>query len=262
MKPTTTTTTNKYIYLFHPVYDDPPVDPPVDPPKAKLGELSPEQQAAVDKIVQERVAKLKTENEKMIKQLNQIKQSKSLTDQEKEKLQQQIDDLEAASMTKAELATKAAKEQEKKNQEEIERLTGEATGWKSRYENSTIEREITDAAIRAEAFRPSQIVTLLHGNTKLVEVMEDGEPTGKFETRIKFGGRDSEGKPMVMDLTVEEAIQEMKKMNEEYGNLFKSGLVNGVGGNNVPGTGPLTSKVLSSQEAYMKQRDKIKETVR
>jgi hypothetical protein len=74
-------------------------------------------------------------------------------------------------------------------------------------------------------------------------------------------GRDSENKPMQMDLTVPEAITEMKKMENEYGNLWKSGLTGGVGSNNTPGTGALTDSVLDSQEAYMKERKRIKETI-
>ena len=257
---TTTTTTN-----VPPVSNDPPSadPPPADSPKP--GSFSEEQQKHVDKIVEKRVAKMKDEQQKTINQLNQIKKTKDLTEGERDKLQERINSLEQSVMTKEEIAARNKKEADVKHETELQSLTTERDTWKSRYESSTIERSILDAAANKSdgnpAINPGQIVTILRENTLLVEDTVDGESTGVFVPRVKFAGRDSEGKPMQMDLTVPEAVTEMKKMKSEYGNLWESGLTGGVGSNNEPGTGALSDAVLTSQEAYMKDRQRIKETI-
>lgn len=224
-----------------------------------------EQQVYIDKVVEKRVAKLKGEQQKTLDQLTQIKRTKDLTEAERGKLQERIDSLESAVMTKEELAAKNKKEADERHQTELQQVTQDRDSWKSRYEVSTIERSILDAASNTAddnpAINPRQIVTELRNKTHLVEKTEDGQSTGEFVPRVKFNGRDSEGKPMTMDLTVSEAVAEMKKMTPEYGNLFKSGLTGGVGSNNTPGTSSPNAASLKSHEAYMKDRQRIKETI-
>jgi len=241
----------------------------IDTGKKSSGAFTAEQQKRIDRIVQERVAKVKAtqqaEQQKTIDQLNQLKKTKEMTASERDKLQERIDTLEASYMTKEELAAKTKKEEDLRHETAINTLTQERDDWKKRYTQSTIERAILDAAASKvgenPAINPSQIVTILRGSTNLVEETVDGNGTGKYIPRVKFAGRDSEGKPMEMDLTVPEAIAEMKKMEPEYGNLWESGLTGGVGGNNTPGSGPVSEASLDTQEAYMKNRQKIKDTV-
>jgi hypothetical protein len=277
------------LLFWTPVYDDPPAsdtssdsdttvvtskstqagtttDDTSSDPKPTTGKIFTEdQQKQVDKIVEKRVAKMKTEQQKAIDQLNTLKKTTDMTVEERDKLQERITSLEESMMTKEEIAAKNRKEAELKHQTEVQTLEQQLAAWKARYSDSTIERSILDAAANTAddnpAINPSQIVTILRGNTHLVENTVDGTGTGEFVPRVKFMGRDSENKPMQMDLTVPEAITEMKKMENEYGNLWKSGLTGGVGSNNTPGTGALTDSVLDSQEAYMKERKRIKETI-
>jgi len=250
------------------VADPPAADPPPagDPPSKDDGSFTPEQQKRIDNIVEKRVSGMKKEQQKTLEQLTQIKKTKDLTAGERDKLQERIDSLEASVMTKEELAAKNKKESDRQHQTELEQVTADRNSWKSRFEVSTIERSILDAASNTAddnpAINPRQIVTELRDKTKLVENTEDGVGTGMFVPRVKFEGQDSEGKPMLMDLTVPEAVTEMKKMDAEYGNLWNSGLTGGVGSNNTPGTeNVLSDASLSSQEAYDKNRQKIKETL-
>ena len=225
-----------------------------------------EQQARIDKQFDKRFAKMKTEQQKTIDQLNKFKKTSDMTIEERNKLQVRITSLEESMMTKEEIAVKNRKEADKQHKNEVTTLQKELVTWKDRYSSETIDRAILDAASNNAdenpAINPSQIVTILKGHTALIEQTVDGNNTGEFVPRVKFAGRDSEGKPMQMDLTVPEAITEMKKMEPEYGNLWKSGLTGGVGSNNTPGSSGIpTEASLSSQEEYMKHRQKIKETV-
>lgn len=241
--------------ITDPVVSDPPVQ----------GKFSDDQQKQVDKIVEKRVAKMKGEQQKTIDQLNAFKKSADITVGERDTLQERITSLEESMMTKEEIAVKNKKAADKLHRTEVKTLEAELITWKDRYSSETINRAILDAAASTSddnpAINPSQIVTILRGNTNLVENTEDGKGTGEFVPRVKFAGRDSEGKPMQMDLTIPEAVIEMKKMENEYGNLWKSGLTGGVGSSNSPGTGAPGPASLQSQEAYMKDRQRIKETV-
>ena len=221
--------------------------------------FTPEQQTLIDQKVEDRLARAKKQNEATIKQLETLKSTAKLNEEERNKLQQQINQLETVTMTEKELAAKARKEENEKHARVVDDLTVERDTWRSRFESTTIKREIVDAASRKEsrAFNPSQIVSLLAPSTTLVEETEDGKGTGVFVARVKFNGRDSENKPLVMDLTVPEAIDEMQKMPDLYGNLFESGLIDGLGKNNVPGSGALSDASYNSQEAYRKNREAL-----
>jgi hypothetical protein len=263
--------TPRNIHFWYPVYDgeetpestspESTTTPPTGGNDEYEGKFTDEQKEIISKIVQKRVSRTKTEAQEVIQQLEQLKRTKQMTDEERDKLQQRIDNLEKSVLTKEELAAKQRKEIESQHEQQLSTLQGDVNTWRNLYETSTIERSIVDAASSEEAFQPNQIVTLLRGQTKLVEETVDGKSTGRLVPRVTFLGRDSDGKSMEMDLAVNEAIKEMKKMPDQYGNLFKSGLTGGVGGTNVPGDGEITDSVLSSQESYEKYRQKIRETV-
>lgn len=245
------------------VYDgDPPTDPPVESnPDELQGEWPDDVKAKVQETIKERIDRVKKQHEPIIAELEKLKSLNSLTQQERDKLQSQIKELERATMTKQEIAARERKEAEEKYNQELANTKQEVDVWKSRFMNSTIRREITDAAVQSKAYNPTQIVALLEGKTRLVEKTEEGRTTGAFETRVTFEGRDKDGKPMQMDLSVSEAVAEMEKMSE-YGNLFESGLKGGLGKNNAPGKNVSLVEALSSQEAYRKQRDEIKKRVK
>ena len=218
-----------------------------------------EQQRKVDEVVQTRLARSKKQSDEVIAQLESLKTSAQLTTEERDNLQKQITGMETANMTEKELAAKARKTENTKSAKILDEVTGERDMWKTRFEDSMVRREIVDAASRKDtkAFNPTQIVSNLLEHTTLVETTEDGKGTGTFVARVKFNGRDTENKAIVMDLSVPEALDEMVKM-PEHSNLFESGLIDGLGANTIPGTGPLSDASYSTQEAYKKNREKIK----
>jgi len=188
-------------------------------------------QKQVDEIIKKRLARERKEKEEVLTQLEQFKKSKSLNEEERTKLQEQIDRLQTSMLTKEELAAKQKKELETKYTKELETTKKEAEAWRTRFTTSTIRRAITDAAVSANAYRPSQIVALLEPATRLDEVVDDdNNPTGDYKPMVKFQGRDKDDKPVTLDLPIEDALKEMSKMEEDYGNLFRSGATGGVGG--------------------------------
>lgn len=216
--------------LFRFVYEGEGTTPPTPPAGDKTFT-----QADVDRVVSERVNREKkvyqTEKEKLVGQLQELESAKGLSDEERTTLGSKIEELQSSMMTKEELAAKERKKLEEKATSDIKAAKDEVTKWQSLYTSSTIERAITDAAASAEAFRPGQIVALLKPTTRLVE--EDGQ----LVTKVKFDTKDKDGKSIQLDLTVDQAIKQMKELPTEYGNLFKSGVTPGLGGAGSAGEG-------------------------
>jgi len=88
---------------------------------------------------------------------------------------------------------------------------------------------LQDAAVAHESFSPSQIVTLLKPQTKMVEKTgEKGKGLGEYEPMVDFADIDLEtGAPLMTRRTPEEAVKRMKELPHLYGNLFKSNSATG-----------------------------------
>jgi len=123
---------------------------------------------------------------------------------------------------------------EKKQMEES--LTGKLTAterraqdWENRYRESHINRELQDAAATNDAYNSRQIVSLLRPKTKMVPALDGtGKETGEYQVVVDLDDV-VDGKPAVTQLTPQAAVKRMKELPEMYGNLFKSGVVSGVG---------------------------------
>lgn len=192
-------------------------------------------QKQVDDIVANRVKNLRAESQKALTELQKLQQNQSLTQEERDTLAAQVEALQSQLMTKQQLAEQEAKKNQQKYESELKIQKEEAIRWRERYTSSTITQALTSAAAENEAVVPEQIVDLLKGNTRLVEATDEaGKPTGQLVPMIKLNGTDKEGKPIVLDLPVAEAVKQMKEM-PKFGNLFKSGAVGGIGGTTTPG---------------------------
>lgn len=248
---------------FFAVWNDPPV-PPVNPPPAPPpptpgtddDDKPTLSQKKVNALMAEQKKKHEAEVQKALSQLEQVRNSKNLTDKEKEALTGRIEELQNSLLTKEQLA---AKERERLETDYKGKLTDSekvaSRNWKL-YENERIETAIMTAAVKHDAFRPGQISTLIRGQTSLVEDKDaEGNGLGTFTPRIKFPDV-KDGKPITLDLTVEEAVKRMKDTPQEYGNLFKAGVVGGIGGSGSSGTSHEDGeKPPTTPEAYRRWRE-------
>ena len=73
--------------------------------------------------------------------------------------------------------------------------------------------------------------------TKMVEKTDEkGRGLGEFEPMIDFADVDLEtGESVMTQRTPENAVKRMQELPDLYGNLFKSGVVSGIGGNSATG---------------------------
>lgn len=242
--------------------DPPPPPPPngaaTDPELTQL-KFTVEQQEFFNKKLADEKRRAAQANEKTIAELEKIKNQVGMTAKQKDELQTQINELKQQSLSKEELTKQEVDKLRRDHANELKKIKDDAEAWQKRYQVSTIERAIKDAAIEHEAFNPAQIVSILVPNTRLDEVKDDdNKPTGNFIPRVKIEEIGEDGKQIVLDLTVSEVLKKMKNTPDRYGNLFKSGVAGGLGqGGNVSGGSNKKVDVRSmTPEQYMEYRKK------
>lgn len=204
------------------------VTPPVKP---KLTDLIQEHglQDDLNKMMAENRRNLTQQNQELVTQLEQLKQNTRLTQEERDELQVRITQLEEQYMSKEELAKRESTKQQKQYEDKVKTITQESEQWRTLYSSSTIDRSLQDAAIEGEALHPSQIVDLLRSKTQLTEVLENGHPTGRYTTVVKFTDINEDGQEVVLELSPSDAIKRMKELTDKYGNLFKGTATSGIG---------------------------------
>ena len=104
--------------------------------------------------------------------------------------------------------------------------------WENRYREGTVERALQDAAVGGDAFNTETVMAVLRPMTRLTEITDEktGKGTGKFKVVVDFPDTDpNTGEPTVTLHTPEIAVKRMKELPQIYGNLFKSGVVSGIG---------------------------------
>jgi hypothetical protein len=209
--------------------DTPPVTPPGNPPVNE----------EVEKALTAEREKFKKERETIVSQLEQLKKIKGLTEKEKEELQEKVNTLQSMNLSKEEIARQESERIKKTYEEERDTLVQDRDGWKDKFENFKKKTEILSASSKANAFNSDQLVELLLPKTKLIELKENvnGEEVTNYQTIVKFADRDKDGKPVVLELTVENALQRMRENPGQYGNLFKSDVKGGTGLLNSQGSG-------------------------
>lgn len=188
-------------------------------------------------------------------------ENQTLTAEQRAKLQEQLEDVQKRFRSKEQQLEMDKKSLEDRYQQDTQKLKEAAVIWEAKYKSSVADRSLLDAAITNEAFSPTQIVGLLRPMTRMVEAMDDnGNPTGDLTPMVDFPDIDTNtGESIMTRRTPEEAVKRMKELVDQYGNLFKSNVVSGIGSGS--GTGDLVSgangridvKKLTTEQ-YMKLR--------
>lgn len=199
---------------------------------------------------------VKRENAQVLQNYQRLQATAKMTGEERDTLASQIKDLEGKVFSAEELAQREAKKVAAKTQQTIDGLTSERDGWKTRFEESTISRSITDAAVAHEAYNPAQISAVLRNQTRLSEIKdEEGQVTG-YEAIVSLASKDDKGNPVTLELSPEKAVEQLKE-DQSYFNLFKGQTKGGLGGANSGTGGQRSLNDVSSMEDYAKNRQDI-----
>ena len=192
----------------------------------------------VNKIVQDRLAKSHKKNEEKYKKLEETYQgllaNKALSEDEKTALESQLEDVRRQSRTKEEQAKHERRQLQEEYESQLEQYRKDAVKWETQHKDFLIQTALMDAATEHEAFLPNQIFKIVREWTKLVEAVdESGKPTGDLVVMVDLPDKDVDtGKDIITQRTPSEAVERLKELQ---GNLFKSNVVSGVGGNSTTG---------------------------
>jgi hypothetical protein len=191
-------------------------------------------QKDLDALINKRFKAERSQNEKLLQQLQAIQQN-GLTPEAREELEGQITRLQESMQTKEQTLQQKMAESEKKYTKLVETTNVEKELWKSRFHKTLVERSILDAAIASDAEEAAQLVLMFGPNTRLEEQVDGaGKGTGEFVAKLKFQGIDTETKkPVVLDLPPGEAFNHMRE-HGLHKNLFKH---NATGGTGKPASG-------------------------
>ncbi len=187
-------------------------------------------QEQVNTFIAEEKRKTQDRQKKLITELEETKKNADLTVVDRKQLEQRIEDLQSATLTADEQQKRAATKAKKEYDNQVETLTGDRDAWQTKHSQLLIDTEITKSAATEKAISTEQISALLIPKTKLVECLDgEGKPSGTFEPKVSFPDNDKEEKPIILELSVSEAVKRMKEL-PQYGNLFEGSKHSGLGG--------------------------------
>jgi hypothetical protein len=182
--------------------------------------------------------KLEDALKKTEKQYQDLLNSQSLTEQERKALQANLEVVQGQLRSKEEQLQVEKRQMEEAYAGKLQEMEKKASFFETLYRDSTIERALQDAAVKHEAFSPSQIVTQLRSQTKMLEETDPktGKLMGKFRPMVEMQSvNTTTGEVETKAYTPEDAVKRMKDDKDTWGNLFKSGVVSGIGAGTATG---------------------------
>ena len=195
-------------------------------------------QEDVNRIVAADRRKLEEALKKTEKQYQDLLASQSLTEQERKALQANLEMVQGQLRSKEEQLLLEKKQVEEVYAGKLQELEKKAAFFETLFRDSTIERALQDAAVKHEAWSPSQVVTLLRGQTKMLEETDPktGKLTGKFKPMVEMQAvNTATGEVETKAYTPDDAVKKMKDTPDTWGNLFRSGVVSGIGAGTATG---------------------------
>lgn len=224
----------------------PPATPPTTPPPEPTGKTYT--QDDLNKALAADKRAHQTQYQKLEQQLQSTLENAKLTDEQRVKLEESLEDVRKQLRTKEEQARIDKKRLEDEFGGKLSVAEQRAIAAEKKWADSTVDRALRDAANAEDAFNADIVVTVLKGHTKLV----DDTPM------VDFVSIDPDtGESKVLQMSPLEAVKKMKEDAKRFGNLFRSGVVGGIGGTGSAGSLPNGGKVdvkNLSMDQYMKLR--------
>lgn len=205
-------------------------------------------------------AKFKEKFDKLESSYQQALDNKKLSESDRQELENQLEDLRARHRTKEQQLAHEKKQAEEKYQAELKDWRSKAETWEGRYTESTIQRELQQAAVEHDSYNPELVVVHLRNQTTLEEQTDqDGKPTGKLVPMVTMTAKNEDtGAYETLKMTPSEAVEYMKKDPERFGGFFKNNIREGIGSSSATGgamSGDGTVDVTKlSDEQYFKLR--------
>ncbi len=244
---------------------DPDPDPNPDPDPTPSGKEKSFNEEEVNKIVAKRTEKARSAQKKALERMQQLEQTVKMTEEERETLRSEIEELQQSTLSSTEITKREAKKTQEKYDAALDESKKESDGWQSLFNDLKINYEIISSA-NEHGVLEAQVPFLeafLRPNTKNVEHKdEDGELTGKYVSQVVFQDSDGDGNPIEVQMTVPEVVKRMKELPDKYGHLFESHIKGGTGTTTGKANrGPGKDIKNLSQADYMKLRKEDPEKI-
>lgn len=193
-------------------------------------------QAEVDDMIVKRNKNLQQRFQELEGSYQKALENKNLTEKERNDLEASLDALKNSQLSEQERAKKEKAKVEEKYKTELDRERQEKDKYKNMFEQGTITRSLLDVAVQNDAYSPTQIVELLQGRTVLVESEDD---PSEMVPLVNWTEKTSDGQVLKVQKPPREVVEYMKD-SEDYANLFKNNIAQGVGAGtgapkNIPG---------------------------
>lgn len=232
--------------------DPPKPEEKKDPPAGKFMT-----QEEIDKVVTKRTEKARRAQQQALEQLESLQQTVNMTEEQRETLESEIEKLRKQTLTAEEIRKREEKKAKEAYESKLTDATKSAQTWESRYNDLKINYEIGNAAQKHGVLGASVpfLEAFLRPQVKLTEEKDDetGEVRG-HAAMVDFNDQGADGKPVQVQLSVEDTVKRMKELPEMYGHLFQAPSGGGLGGSSgSPGKKGGFNKSMS-QEEYMRLR--------
>ena len=192
----------------------------------------------LNRVLAEDRRKHQTQLKEQAEKLETVLKNSQLTEQDRKVLQENLEAVKGQLRSAEAAAAKEKQELEQAFQGKLVDAEKKSQIWEVLYRESMIQRSLQDAAVKNDAWQPGQIVTLMKPMTKLVACVDPttNRPNGQYEVQIEMLDTDPKtGQQVMMNRTPEAAVARMKELPEQFGNLFKSGVVSGIGSSSATG---------------------------
>lgn len=174
-------------------------------------------------------ASARKETDALMKQFEAIQGRLNLSEKEKEEIAQSLEEVRTAGMTEKQKLEHQLGKLNEQFKTETTKWTQEAGTWKQRFEDQQLQVQVQDAVSANKGVDSEHFLALMRmWGTKVKETVIDEKPTGRYEVRVTFPDTDKEGKPVLLDLTAEEAVKRMGEM-KKHQHLFNHGQSEGTG---------------------------------
>ena len=207
-------------------------------------------QAEVNEFVVKRNKALKAQYESLESNYEGLLKQQNLTNEQRSKLESELEGVRAALRTKEEQAKHEAKLAASKHQQEVQSLTQERDQFRNMFQSGIRDRAILEAAQKHDAFNPQQFIPFLSPRTKVIDELDaQGNKTGNQVPVVEVTVTGDDGTPKTVQKSVEDAVADLKASDP---NLFKNGVATGIGEGSNPGVaqGDLDLANMSDEEYF------------
>jgi len=171
-----------------------------------------------------------TENEKLLKQLNELRAAAEEKGQNVDALTARITELEEAGMSIEDKYKRDSVAWEQRIAESEKKRADEVAAWRQRHNDRLISTEVMAAAQQFGAYSFETLHPIIAGSIKVVEEVD---PKTKAITGIKAVAvqmtKSEDGKDIRNELPISEYVKQMREDVPRYGHLFKKDVNGGAG---------------------------------